>query len=402
MSKSNKSLLAELLEQKSNVAALINENAKNVMEATVQREVATSLQEIQNGLHEEDEDMEDDTEGDFEEVDIDLDDNTGEEDADAEESDADAEPEESDATDVMPDGMEDNEPEFGDDDEVVDLTDASLEDVINAIQNAQDGDSVRIVKVPTYDVSIESDQAKPEMGEPEMGEPEMGEPEMGEPEMGEPEMGEPEMGEPEMGDDDDLEESKKMDEEDCMTEDCTDKEVYENKKPKAGKKLNEQKVKAFIVAKNKQLAIAENKIKALQKQLAEQKQKLDEATDLNSQYSEVLVEAKNTINELALTNTKMAHISQLYTNYTTTSSEKKQIAESFDNDVTTINESKLAYKMWANKLEDGTTGKVSIPLENKINISENKEKTNKKIIKEEKTYQQSNDPFDRFAFFGEE
>ena len=188
--------------------------------------------------------------------------------------------------------------------------------------------------------------------------------------------------------------------EEDLSEGCSDNEVFENKQqPK--RKLNEAKVKAFILEKHKQIVVAENKIKSLEAQLVEQTALVETLQNENGQYVEVLQEAKGTINNLALTNTKMAHISQLFTNYSTTTDEKKQIAESFDTDVATINESKLAYKMWKTKLV-GQEGKKKLPLDTSFKLSENTgKKVDKKktLIKEEKTYQNPNeqDQFDRFS-----
>lgn len=377
MSKNTKkSLIAELLEQKAEVTALMTENARGFMEATIQKEVANSLK-----LNEAEEDLEDDNieddNSEYEETDVAVDDmpldDTSDDDAMGSEDELEAEPdEEVDATTDVTDDLEsEEEPEFGEDDEVIDLTNASMEEVINAIQDAPNG-VIRLVKKPTFDLSVEGGDEFEEPADDMLTGDEEGEGEL---------------------------EEGITTEGDCLTEDCSDSTVFEEQQKKTGSKLNEEKVKQFIIAKNKQLVVAENKIKQLEKHIQTLNKQLNTLVVENKDYQDVLTEAKTVISEMALTNTKMSHIAQLYTNYVCTMDEKRQITESFDKDVTTINESKLAYKMWASKLEGQT--KTKLPLDNKFKITENKEKgkfVNKSqtLIKEEQTYDEL-DQFERFA-----
>ena len=175
--------------------------------------------------------------------------------------------------------------------------------------------------------------------------------------------------------------SENMSEMDKMDEACSDDKVYE-------RKLDESKVRNFIIESKKQLVLLENKVRMLESQLEDKDAEIQTLNETKTKYVETLTEAKTMINNLALTNTKMGHIAKLFVEFATTNEEKKTITESFDNDVTTINESKLAYKMWAQKLGE-TVRKNEKPLSSKVKIVENKENkkdTGKKVIKEEKTH----------------
>jgi len=325
----SKSLLEELLIQAGTLneetEKRVNTNQKTIIESTMANAVKNFIQEavedetnvapdgggvmemgdiyeeedvdIETGetLEDEDEEIEiegDEEDGEDEEIEIE-DDEDDEEDEEIEiEDDEDYEEDEEDEEIEIEDddyGMDDEESfeddeymddttDFEDDEEVTDMTNASLEEVMDFIENSEDEVVVKIVKKPTYSVSVEhmDDDTEVEVSEDMLAEVISQE----------------------------LEEVEKMNEMNLSPvgptkmKDESGKE-YEVKAMSENRKLKKQL--AQLKAENRKLKLNETKSVAALKSMMEQSKKL------------------------ALVNSNLAYVSRLFTEHVTTKQEKVEI-----------------------------------------------------------------------------
>ena len=84
----------------------------------------------------------------------------------------------------------------------------------------------------------------------------------------------------------------------------------------------------------------------------------------NEQYKGALKVFKNKLNEVALFNTNLAYVNRLFTEHSTTKSEKMEILKRFDN-AESIKESKSIYKSVKSELD--TKSPITESVENKVN-----------------------------------
>ena len=84
----------------------------------------------------------------------------------------------------------------------------------------------------------------------------------------------------------------------------------------------------------------------------------------NEEYKGALKVFKNKLNEVALFNTNLAYVNRLFTEHSTTKSEKMEILKRFDN-AETIKESKSIYKSVKSELD--TKSPITESVENKVN-----------------------------------
>jgi hypothetical protein len=187
----------------------------------------------------------------------------------------------------------------------------------------------------------------------------------------------------EMGDDDDMEdEEEKLDE--------WIKEALQESKMEA--RINEYKVivEQYEQKLNRMQKAYNEKIKVLKEEVSTKVAENLRLKNQKAKYDQALTESKNMLDQLAVHNTNLLHITKLFTEQTVSRDEKVQIAEQFDS-VTTINESKILFEALSKTLPKKTiSGKNELKdLKDSINESSKKD-----IIKEEKTF---NDPdFDKF------
>lgn len=373
-----KTLLEEMLDQTKKAKELIQENAKTIL-ATTTKEVIKEALENPEELAEADEPDADYTETEATEDGEDIGDTPEFPAEDGEGTD-----ETPDMPDAPEDGAEDvpaeitpmDTPEIapiGDEEETLDLTGASYEEVMAAIENAPDDAKIVIVKKPAFDVSFEGGES--EMGggaEPPMvpdfdGEDEEAEaPDFDqETDEDEPEETEPTGDESDMDDDedDDLEES-----------------MMESK---------------AIRVKNNQLRLYEAKIEKLQTAVKILVKENATLKTNEAAYVGALNEAKGVLNDLSLTNVNLMHVTRLFSENTTTRVEKEEILKEFDNKVTTVNESKLMFESWSKLLAKSPAQKPELPTKTSLNETTVIEK---KILKESKSFESAKlNDFDRIA-----
>jgi len=84
----------------------------------------------------------------------------------------------------------------------------------------------------------------------------------------------------------------------------------------------------------------------------------------NEEYKGALKVFKNKLNEVALFNTNLAYVNRLFTEHSTTKSEKMEILKRFDN-AESIKESKSIYKSVKSELD--TKSPITESVENKVN-----------------------------------
>jgi len=380
----SKSLLEELLIQAGTLneetEKRVNTNQKTIIESTMANAVKNFIQEavedetnvapdgggvmemgdiyeeedvdIETGetLEDEDEEIEiegDEEDGEDEEIEIE-DDEDDEEDEEIEiEDDEDYEEDEEDEEIEIEDddyGMDDEESfeddeymddttDFEDDEEVTDMTNASLEEVMDFIENSEDEVVIKIVKKPTYSVSVEhmDDDTEVEVSEDMLAEVISQE----------------------------LEEVEKMNEMNLSPvgptkmKDESGKE-YEVKAMSENRKLKKQL--AQLKAENRKLKLNETKSVAALKSMMEQSKKL------------------------ALVNSNLAYVSRLFTEHVKTKQEKVEILKAFDS-AKTITESQKRFKILNESLSTRTQKKKL-----NVNIKESVNLNQQKVIKEEKAF----------------
>ena len=372
----SKSLLEELLIQAGTLneetEKRVNTNQKTIIESTMANAVKNFIQEAVEGSEDEFEGMEgmeeemfemnvpedqkaraedifeeedidaetgEAVEGEDEEIDVEI-----EDDEDMEGMEDDEEIEIEDDEDMEDEGMYDEESDeddeymddttdFEDEEEVLDMTNASLEEVMDFIENSEDEVVVKIVKKPTYSVSVENmdDDTEIEVNEDMLAEVISQE----------------------------LEEVEKMNEMNLSPvgptkmKDESGKE-YEVKAMSENRKLKNQL--AQLKEENRNLKLNETKSVAALKTMMEQSKKL------------------------ALVNSNLAYVSRLFTEHVTTKQEKVEILKAFDS-AKTINESQKRFKVLNESLSTRTQKKKI-----NVNIKESVDFNQQKVIKEEKAF----------------
>lgn len=320
--------------------------------------------ETGEALEGEDEEFEDDSEEMEDDEEFEVEDSEDEEMGDDEEFELDdeemedSEEEDFDSEEMEMDGMDDEgSMEFeGEDEEAVDLTQASLEEVMEFIENADDDVVFQIVKKPTYSVTTNSGQGMSD----DMGDVSF------EDEDEEFEIDENMLREV-MGDMD-LEEEEQVTVLDPKTDSSKIPAYMQTKKPfglkgedgnvnmvqKENRKLKSQLEQ--IVKENRQLKLNETKSVAALKQMIEKSK------------------------QLALVNSNLAYVTRLFTEHATTKQEKMDVLRKFDA-TRTIEESQKTFKT-LNESFSKKTVKKGIS----VNVNEAKDFNQKQLIKEEKAY----------------
>lgn len=265
---------------------------------------------------------------------------------------------EMDASTMAPDTTDDVDSELGasaDDDEVLDLRDASLEEVMEKLSQLPDDTVIEIVKnKPTYDVKASEDIT--------------------------------------MGDT--VSEETHEDCEDCLDEEKEINEWIEEALKESANQSIVEEYKIMLENYEKKLQSMERihakELKSLTESLEKSKREVKTLKEEQSKYNDALTESQNLLEQLAVHNTNLLHITKLFTEQTVNKSEKIEIAKQFDN-VKTINESKILFEALSKTLPKKESANDVQELKEEM-LSQ--QTTKKEIIKEEKTF---NDPdFMRF------
>jgi hypothetical protein len=384
----SKSLLEELLIQAGTLneetEKRVNTNQKTIIESTMANAVKNFIQEavedetnvapddegvmemkdiyeeedvdIETGetLEDEDEEIEIEDDEEDEEIEIEDDEDYEEDEEDEEiEIEDDEDYEEDEEIEIEDDGddygMDDEESfeddeymddttDFEDDEEVTDMTNASLEEVMDFIENSEDEVVVKIVKKPTYSVSVEhmDDDTEVEVSEDMLAEVISQE----------------------------LEEVEQMN-------------VY-------GQGEDFSKESGQFAVKDKTGNIKTLKVQAENRKLKKQLAQLKEETrklKLNETKSVAALKSMmEQSKKLALVNSNLAYVSRLFTEHVTTKQEKVEILKAFDS-AKTITESQKRFKILNESLSTRTQKKKL-----NVNIKESVNLNQQKVIKEEKAF----------------
>jgi len=119
------------------------------------------------------------------------------------------------------------------------------------------------------------------------------------------------------------------------------------------------------------------------------KEEVSTLKNKNGEYRKALVTFKEKLNEVGVFNSNLAYATRLFTEHSTTKSEKINILRRFDN-VTSLKESKGLYKILREEFSQNTSTKskktISEAVDRKIN-STPKSGTDKRLMKETKAYE---------------
>lgn len=155
-------------------------------------------------------------------------------------------------------------------------------------------------------------------------------------------------------DEDYMEEEETMEEEDVVDEGIRQTRAQAER---AGSEHQPKVLGAKSMNESKQtkqaLTEAENKYKTL---LAESK----ELKTKNEEYKEALKNFRTMLAETVVFNSNLTYVTKLFMEHSTTKEEKQNILKRFDEEVTTIKESKRLYKTIANELSSKTPIKESV------------------------------------------
>ena len=351
-----KSILEQALLQVQNLEEAVKQNAKGILASTMKQELSDLLKE---SLEEEEkldpmgEQPEDETKPEEEDDDMSDDDATADDaEADDAENDTDLDNEPSKGiddldSDAMGDDASMDEPELElpaagdgiDDEDVMDMTGASDDEVLKVFKAMKPEDGIVVKKDGNnvefgdgeneYIIKLDGD------GDDSMGAvPEM-EPEV-EPEMGaESDMDEEPIYEIEFSEEEgDVKEVEATEAARTQGNDVRGEGPRQGKKYKAGRHEMNENVKSL-----------NEEIETLKKQ--------------NGEYKKALVLFKDKLNEVAVFNANLAYATRLFTEHSTTKQEKMNILKRFDS-VSTLNESKGLYNTIKTELGVKTTVTESV------------------------------------------
>jgi len=419
---SKKSILEQALLQVQDLEEAVKANAKGILASTMKEELNDVLnesmeqEEVELSTKEDEQDMPvseqgiDDEEGNDDEtsindepaddVDPDMEDEEGEDESDDELS---IDDEDEDFSLPM-DSEEEGE------DEVLDMTDASDDEVLKVFKSMkpedgivvkrdgdnvelEDGDDEYIIKLDDEESEVEETEYNEEVSEEDVEESEVSETDMeeevseeevsetddtvyeieledvSEEEVSEEEVSEEEVSEKEIDESEVSEEE--MDEEVSEEEESHEEEVDEAARTKSnvhGDKGGANR--AGIKSKTKYKAGAINEeVETLRKQ--------------NGEYKKALVLFKEKLNEVAVFNANLAYATRLFTEHSTTRQEKLNILKRFDS-VTSLTESKSTYKVIEGEL--GSKQNVTESVAKSI-VSTPTSSSSQEVLSETKAYE---------------
>jgi hypothetical protein len=359
-----KSILEQALLQVQNLEEAVKQNAKGILASTMKQELSDLLKE---SLEEEEkldpmgEQPEDETKPEEEDDDMSDDDATADDaEADDAENDTDLDNEPSKGiddldSDAMGDDSSMDEPELElpaagegiDDEDVMDMTGASDDEVLKVFKAMKPEDGIVVKKDGNnvefgdgeneYIIKLDGDDSMDSA--PEM---------------------EPEM-EPEMGDMDEMNSDMESKEE-------TMYEIEFSEEDESSEEGDVKEVEATEAARTygadvRTPANQGKKYKAGRHEMNENVKSLNEEIETlkkqNGEYKKALVLFKDKLNEVAVFNANLAYATRLFTEHSTTKQEKMNILKRFDS-VSTLNESKGLYNTIKTELGVKTTVTESV------------------------------------------
>jgi hypothetical protein len=372
---SEKSILEQALLQVQNLEEAVKQNAKGILASTMKQELSDLLKE---SLEEEEkldpmgEQPEDETKPDEEEKDVTTDDeaDTDGEDADTDvdndDTDLDNEPskgiddldsEAGDDTDTSMDdlGTEPSAEEGTDDEDVMDMTGASDEEVLKVFKAMKPEDGIVVKKdgnnvefangQDEYIIKLDSEET-PEVDtdmDTDLGDKT-----------------------DETSDDTDMDETlyeiELGEEEEKDEDESTETETTEGKVPEV--EVGEGKVKEVEVGEAartfgndvRKPADQGKKYKAGRHEMNEEVEKLKKQ---NSEYKKALILFKDKLNEVAVFNANLAYATRLFTEHSTTKQEKLNILKRFDS-ISSMNEAKTLFATIKTELDTKITVTESV------------------------------------------
>jgi hypothetical protein len=149
------------------------------------------------------------------------------------------------------------------------------------------------------------------------------------------------------------EESEEMHDEEDMLEEKAINNLGDKKRMVGKANIGQPSIFKNESATKKALTESENKYNALLTETKELKSKNDE-------YKHALKNFRTMLAETVVFNSNLTYVTKLFMEHSTTKEEKQNILKRFDDEVTTIKESKRLYKTIANELSSKTPIKESI------------------------------------------
>jgi hypothetical protein len=363
---SEKSILEQALLQVNTLEEAVKQNAKGILSSVMKKELNELLKESEEeeetveavDPEEEEEDMSEQPESDDEEV----------EDEDEMSSINDEPSKDIDGEDESPEMGDEEEPEMedefpsmdgmdmpADDDDMLDMTGASDEEVLKVFKAMSDEDGIVVKKDGSnIELSDGSDEYIIKLDESEDAYDETDDEEVSE-EYEEEEMaeGDETVYEIDLGDDDEEEEAH-------------EEEMGESARSKAFGQKGGLNKKIFKAGRKDEI---NEQVETLKKQ--------------NQEYKKALVLFKEKLNEVAVFNANLAHATRLFTEHSTTKSEKLEILKRFDA-VSTINESKNLFTSIRTELD--TKKPVNESIAGKISSSPSTS-SSQEMLSESKAYE---------------
>jgi len=377
-----KSILEQALLQVQTLEEAVKQNAKGILESTMKQELHELLKESEEEAEMDDESMgkpiED--ENDMleqplpdEESDDDSEDDEPSKGIDSMDDEEVSMDDEEDSMDDEEDSMDDEESDFGmgdensmdsDDEDVMDMTGSSDEEVLKVFKSMKPEDGI-VVKKDGTDVSLElnDDEYLIKLDEDE-----------------EEEMYEEEWGDTEMEDGEETMYEIELDEEDMEDDEETMYEIELDDEDMEGTEMETTEASRTFANDVRKPADQGKKFKSGRPDLNEEVKTLKKQ---NSEYRKALVLFKEKLNEVAVFNANLAHATRLFTEQSTTKQEKMNILKRFDS-VSTMNESKNLFKTIKTELD--TKKPVTESVVSKISNSPTTS-TSKEVLSESKAYE---------------
>ena len=390
---SEKSILEQALLQVNTLEEAVKQNAKGILSSVMKQELNDLLKESmeeeeevaeQPSKEEETDDMSDaESDDDAEENDdmASINDEPSK-DIDGEDEEAEDEDSETEAEDEFPTFDDAEEPSM--DDDMLDMTNASDEEVLKVFKAMSDEDGI-IVKKDGGNISLkdEEDEYIIKLDEEDLSSEDVAE-DWNEEEEDMDFSGDKEVAEEEESDEAiyeielDGEEEEEISEisgtpDDLETpEEEVDEAAHAKWNPHGGENAGLKSKKMFAAG-------AKNESKAQKKAINEEVENLKKQ---NAEYKKALVLFKEKLNEVAVFNANLAYATRLFTEHSTTKNEKLNILKRFDS-ISTITESKNLYN--SINAELGTKKPVTESVAEKI--SSTPSSSSSEVLSESKVYE---------------
>ena len=387
---SEKSILEQALLQVNTLEEAVKQNAKGILSSVMKQELNDLLKESmeeeeevaeQPSTEEETDDMSDAESDDDAEENDDMASINDEPSKDIDGEDEEAEDSESEAEDDFPTFDDAEEPSM--DDDMLDMTNASDEEVLKVFKAMSDEDGI-IVKKDGANISLkdEEDEYIIKLDEEDLSSEDVAEDWNEEEEMNL--SGDEEVAEEEESDEAiyeielDGEEEEEISEVSGAPEDLdlpeeeVDEAAHAKWNPHGGENAGLKSKKMFAAG-------AKNESKAQKKAINEEVENLKKQ---NAEYKKALVLFKEKLNEVAVFNANLAYATRLFTEHSTTKSEKLNILKRFDS-ISTITESKNLYN--SINAELGTKKPVTESVAEKI--SSTPSSSSSEVLSESKVYE---------------